>query len=691
MNSFTFLIKLVLQSDRYQKVDAIRNLREQLKAAQKHAMEIRASQAHIRQAHTRYNAYMRDVHSKETQARKLLADRMQIQRRLMDLEARHKITQSTTGYLKNRGLYDGIYNRAKLSLRSQGIANDQARRAAMGSLNNARASAPFSTGQLRQLIIDGRKVGLDKNGLRNVLQGKAPLPSGSSSALQDAIGGKIGMLQQALSNLSRAAFVLQSAFIAIGTFIKVELLGMLGQAISHFSGEIMTTLKLTIFSKMRQFLEPFGQIRQMEIPLEILTGLSRKSIEGNIREVANLPAVDFLSAGRGLLDLINADPKHDMNLATNRLKTLANAVFAAGGGPEQLDFVTLAIKQMMGKDKISGQEIRQQIAQHIPSVFRFTKEQYGTSDIRELNNMNVGTEDFVNKLIAWLERNTPALPMSPQTMLENLDDRILQTMAGVGEGIFNTIQPHLQEVINTFDEMINNGAFQSLGVAFANLTGMSYGLAEGIKNLRDTLEAIVVALNVFKIVIFGFGYFLKTFIVGVARVMEAIFNPAAAAARAAGMPGVANMLDLTNPLTAGFGVMDEALRTLDLVKWFTGSGFGSKDPRTMLPSIKDSVKAGIEGAVGGKGGGGSSIGGNMLSGLDELTKSIQQKPSADEIIMGGNDARRIVTPADLSSIGRKANPTINVQVKSVDLFGRAIQEMVFDVVTDIMKQGFVPG
>lgn len=122
--------------------------------------------------------------------------------------------------------------------------------------------------------------------------------------------------------------------------------------------------------------------------------------------------------------------------ATSAVREFANAVALSGGSAENLDRVSLALSQIVGKGKVSAEEINQ-IAEAVPQVRAVLKDLFGNTDTqaiqKQLDEAGVSAEQFVRMLtegFAKLPRATGGL----ENALTNLKAGFKELLVAFGEG-----------------------------------------------------------------------------------------------------------------------------------------------------------------------------------------------------------------------------------------------------------------
>lgn len=682
MNSFTFLIKIAYQDEQRAKKSAFNSLKTDLRNATSalKAYDTQTASVHARLTQ-RINAHARAYNSLQTAMMRVPAGGRQWLRMQSAAQGHHAQwlagTQNIQSYLRVRNS-----GRAPLAGNVSNIQNQ------MQTLAGGLSSIGESIYQLNKL-----------------------------GALAD-VGMKIAQLSLAISGLSTS--------------------------VALFFDEIKGSISLLGVKILMPYMDAFAKLQQQLIPLMQLTGENETVTRSRIQSLADLPALDFMSSAQALLDLVVSDPKRNVDYAERSLKAIANAVFSSGGGPDRVDLVTLALKQMRAKGIVAGEEVTKQLSPNIPGIFQFMKEAFGTADTRELKQKGVSPDDFISKLIPWLEKTYPKLPDSPQTLIENLMDRLFYSKAEIGGGVWKVAQDGLKAIVDTLDQLIKTGILKEIGANLASLFEL-----DNVQQMKDTIISIVAAISSFVKVmdswkdsivlavkfIANMVSFLNTTVLTAPLVnflieWEAAFNAEAAKLRdrmkdflggttdtksgvgkRKGIDEYVNELKMErqrlvdqrdkygrlnpfNPLEFGRNIterlrgspklqnLDDRIKEIDFKLLRYKYEKRHEDTLGIGKMIKDSI-------VGPSESGRAPFSSKEM--YDARNKMEEFKVKADEIILGGNNARRYISPLDYMGRSGDQKPAIQVQVHGVSALNEGISQMIYDVATQLVRQGALQG
>lgn len=148
------------------------------------------------------------------------------------------------------------------------------------------------------------------------------------------------------------------------------------------------------------------------------TAEATKARIAQMREVAKVPGLGFEEAVQGDIRLRSVGLS--ANLSERSMRAFGNALATVGGGKEQLDGVLLALTQIQAKGKVSAEEINQ-ISERVPQVRAAMQAAFGTADTEALQGMGLTTTQFIEQLVAQLEK-LPQVTSGARNSLDNYTD-----------------------------------------------------------------------------------------------------------------------------------------------------------------------------------------------------------------------------------------------------------------------------
>jgi len=127
--------------------------------------------------------------------------------------------------------------------------------------------------------------------------------------------------------------------------------------------------------------------------------------------------------------------------AEKAIYEMGNALALVGGGKEQLDGVLTALTQIVSKGTVSAEEINQ-IAERLPQIRSLMKDAFGTSDTEMLQSMGIGSEEFIQGIVASASKLERATETASESM-SNLQDEWKNFMQSIGDAAEPALQPLL--------------------------------------------------------------------------------------------------------------------------------------------------------------------------------------------------------------------------------------------------------
>lgn len=198
--------------------------------------------------------------------------------------------------------------------------------------------------------------------------------------------------------------------------------------------------------------------------------------------------------------------------AEELLPTLTKLGDLSQGNAERLDRVALAYGQMVAKQKVTGEELRQMTEAQVPllkalqDTLGVTGEEYenlqrqGLVSIQDLNNaidyLATGTGDFAG----MMEKHSQTLA----GLYSTVKDNVKAVSREIGSEAFQVVKGDLKEFMNEFDRMKQSGELTTLakgwGSAFANITGAITGTTLAMAKNREMTGLLITAYGSLKIV-----------------------------------------------------------------------------------------------------------------------------------------------------------------------------------------------
>ena len=252
-----------------------------------------------------------------------------------------------------------------------------------------------------------------------------------------------------------------------------------------------------------------SQFEQYEASFSILLGDMEKG-RAKLAEIQKMASVtpfeldDLAKASQLLIGYgVSAD---------DILPTLQKLGDLSQGNAERLDRVALAYGQMVAKQKVTGEELRQMTEAQVPllkalqDTLGVTGDEYeelqkrGLVTISDLNNaidyLATGTGDFAG----MMEKQSKTLA----GLYSTAKDNVKAFAREIGGEAFQVVKGDLKEFMDEFDRMKDTGELSSLargwGSAFANITQIVTGSTVALVKNREAVGLLVTAYGALKIV-----------------------------------------------------------------------------------------------------------------------------------------------------------------------------------------------
>lgn len=231
-----------------------------------------------------------------------------------------------------------------------------------------------------------------------------------------------------------------------------------GRSLMVVGGGLSAALTLPLVAAGKAAIESAVKYDSLKRGLFAVEG-SAEAVEKrlvSLREVAKLPGLGFREAIQGSIRLQAVG--FSAQQAERYLIAFGNAVAFTGGGKAELERITIQLGQMASKSKILSQDLRP-IIEAAPAVGKALKDAFGTVDTKQLQELGLSTEQFMNKMVAELEK-LPKMTGGIQNELENFADTVDIAFAKVGKAILPAVSSVLSFAAEKIEGLVN--AFASL-------------------------------------------------------------------------------------------------------------------------------------------------------------------------------------------------------------------------------------
>lgn len=215
---------------------------------------------------------------------------------------------------------------------------------------------------------------------------------------------------------------------------------------SNLANTLSTRMTLPLLAFGGAAIKVAGDVGRFEDSLASVMGgteAAKRELE-LLRKEAEKPGLDFQNAVKGSVRLQNVEFSAEQ--ARKTLAAFGNALALAGGTGSDLDGVTLALTQIQSKGKVSAEEINQ-LAERVPQIRIAMRNAFGTADTEELQKMELSTKQFVEGVVAELEK-LPTATSGINNEIVNTGVELKLFLSEIGKDIAEAID--LKGLLETF-------------------------------------------------------------------------------------------------------------------------------------------------------------------------------------------------------------------------------------------------
>lgn len=226
----------------------------------------------------------------------------------------------------------------------------------------------------------------------------------------------------------------------------------------------------------------------LEMSLQAVAGGSRAAQVqlSRLVQVAKAPGLGFAEAVQGSVNLQAVG--FSAQFAERALKAFGNAIATTGGGRAELDRVLFQLTQMAAAGRIVAQDLRP-IIQTAPAVARALQNLFGTTSAEAIQAQVSSVDEFLNLLIAELEK-LPPVAGGARKALEDLGDVTFRLRAAFGQRLFAMFESQVRKATDAAEELADSQ------VAIARTFGLvrDGAIALGAIGLGRMLSPAITAL-----------------------------------------------------------------------------------------------------------------------------------------------------------------------------------------------------
>ena len=257
-----------------------------------------------------------------------------------------------------------------------------------------------------------------------------------------------------------------------------------------------------IYEWNKAILQATIKYQGMVLGLRAVEGSAEKAAVqlDRIIEIAKLPGIQLEPAIKAVVTLRAL--KLEGELVERTIKAIGNAL-ATLGREGELGGVVLALSQIIGKGKIHAEEINQ-IAERLPLIRGILVEEFGTANTEVLQKMEIGIEDFIERITQGLER-LPKVATQIGTSFKNLGNQwflfttqigtyVKDIMGGAIDwvtGVLEKTNKSLKDVNQRFEDAKQ----QELSVLDAQRFVKEASMSRGTSPERNEAEMLISSLR----------------------------------------------------------------------------------------------------------------------------------------------------------------------------------------------------
>lgn len=238
--------------------------------------------------------------------------------------------------------------------------------------------------------------------------------------------------------------------------------------------------------------EQFAQYDALAKSLAVIEGNATDAANAMkvLRDIAKMPGIDFQEAVQGFSGL----RMNGLSAAESArvIQATGNANALAGGGAEEFARIMMAIRQILTRPNISGEELNQLAEAGIPA-HRILADAFGTADGGELKRMGVDSREALAALIAGLEA-LPKASNSAKNALENFRADLNMAMVSIGSGLEKGFSDILTEIGDALTDLEESGGLKLIGEGIMDMVDALNPFKEGVRSFTWALTDVAASV-----------------------------------------------------------------------------------------------------------------------------------------------------------------------------------------------------
>lgn len=253
----------------------------------------------------------------------------------------------------------------------------------------------------------------------------------------------------------------------LATINPVAMMGAAFAASAVVAATAITSITVGLLSLSKAAVIEFAQFDALESSLKAVEGSADAAAEAmkRLQEIAKLPGLGLQEAIKGFSGLRLAGLNQSQS--ERLLLQFGNANALSGGGMEEFSRLLLALKQIVNRPFIMGEELNQLSEAGVPA-HKILRDRFGTADGGELKAMGVTSGMALEAITQALEK-MPRAGDNAKNAIENMQMAWSLALSKIGSGITEKLMPHVKVAIDAFDKVASSGTFEIVGQHLADM------------------------------------------------------------------------------------------------------------------------------------------------------------------------------------------------------------------------------
>lgn len=264
-------------------------------------------------------------------------------------------------------------------------------------------------------------------------------------------------------------------------------------ALVAFGGAVAVAAAGGIANLGERAIRASAEIGQLKLALGTVSDQPDKQFE-RLTSISNELGADIEALTMSFVGLRAAGA--EMGLAERAVRSFANAARTVPNSTAALQQAFLGLRQIQSSDIIQGEEIKQ-ITEALPQAAKVLKDAFGTIKGEDMRAQGVGPTEFVDALIAGMEK-LPVAAGGATLAWTRFDNAVKLSFAQAGDSLNDKFSPMIDKVTDALIKLgEDGGVIDRIGEKWANLFSpeVQTGMLGVLALLIGTLEAIPSAIQ----------------------------------------------------------------------------------------------------------------------------------------------------------------------------------------------------